>query len=227
MLTRTDPSRGPHTDLRRFIEAHLPLAPVPSIPEIRLHMAGPASGLRRLAEADEHGFGSPYWAYCWGGGLALARHILDRPGTVAGRRVLDLGAGSGIVGIAAALAGASVVTASEIDRYALAALALNAAANGVAIATIPDDLTSGPPPAVDVVAAGDLFYERELACRVTAFLARCLDAGVEVLIGDPWRAFLPRARLRLIAEYAVEDFGEGGPASGKTSAVFALTPNRA
>lgn len=222
MLTRTDPSRGPHTDLRRFIQANLPVAPVPSIPEIRLHLAGPASGLWRLAEADKQDFGSPYWAYCWGGGLALARHILDRPERVAGRRVLDLGAGSGIVGIAAAMAGASAVIASEVDRYALAALGLNAGLNGATIATVLGDLTSGPPPAVDVVAVGDLFYERELACRVTAFLDRCLDAGVEVLIGDPWRAFLPRARLRLIAEYPVEDFGGGMEAAGRTSAVFSL-----
>jgi predicted nicotinamide N-methyase len=190
--------RGPNLDLQQFIRANLPIAPVPAIPEIRLHKAGPASGLRRLAELDEHGFGSPYWAYYWGGGLALARHILDRPETVAGRRVLDLGAGSGIVGIAAA--------------------------NGVTISALLADLTAGPPPSVDVVAVGDLFYERDLAERVTAFLDRCLIAGIDVLIGDPWRAFLPHPRLQLIAEYPVLEFGEAENAATKPSAVFSLMP---
>jgi predicted nicotinamide N-methyase len=216
--------RGPDLDLQQFIRANLPIAPVPAIPEIRLHRAGPASGLRRLAELDEHGFGSPYWAYHWGGGLALARHILDRPETVAGRRVLDLGAGSGIVGIAAAKAGASEVIAAETDRYAIVALDLNAAANDVTISTMLADLTAGPPPPVDVVAVGDLFYERDLAERVTAFLDRCLTAGIDVLIGDPWRAYLPRPRLQLIAEYPVLEFGEAGNAATKPGAVFSLMP---
>jgi predicted nicotinamide N-methyase len=217
--------RGPDLDLRQFIRANLPITPVPAIPEIRLHKAGPASGLRRLAELDEHGFGSPYWAYYWGGGLALARHILDQPETVAGRSVLDLGAGSGIVGIAAAKAGASEVIAAETDRYAVAAIDLNAAANDVTISTILVDPTSGPPLAVDLVAVGDLFYERDLAGRVTAFLDRCLEAGIDVLIGDPWRAFLPRSRLQLIAEYPVLEFGEAEGVATKPSAVFSLKPN--
>ena len=216
--------RSPDLDLQQFIRANLPIVPVPAIPEIRLHKAGPASGLRHLAELDEHGFGSPYWAYHWGGGLALARHILDRPETVGGRRVLDLGAGSGIVGIAAAKAGASHVIAAETDLYAVAAIGLNAAANGVTISTIPGDLTAGPPLPVDVVAVGDLFYERDLAERVTAFLDRCLTAGIYVLIGDPWRAFLPRSRLQLIAEYPVLEFGEARNAAAKPSAVFSLMP---
>jgi predicted nicotinamide N-methyase len=216
--------RVPDLDLQQFIRANLPVVAVPAIPEIRLHKAGPASGLRRLAELDEQGFGSPYWAYYWGGGLALARHILDRPEIVAGRRVLDLGAGSGIVGIAAAKAGASEVIAAEIDRYAVAAIDLNATANGVTISTVPGDLTAGAPLPVDVVTVGDLFYERDLAERVTAFLDRCLTAGIDVLIGDPWRAFLPRPRLHLIAEYPVLEFGEAENAAAKPSAVFSLRP---
>ena len=216
----------PHPNLLRFIRASLPIVPVPSIPEIRLHKAGPASGLRRLAELDEQCFGSPYWAYHWGGGLALARHILDRPETVSGRRVLDLGAGSGIVAIAAAKAGAREVIAADVDPYAVAALGLNAAANQVTVSTILGDLTDGPPPLVDVIAIGDLFYERDLAERVSGFLDRCLGSGIEVLIGDPGRAFLPRSRLRLIAEYPVPDFGDALHVSTNTSAVFALEPLR-
>jgi predicted nicotinamide N-methyase len=218
------PQAAADPDLLRFIRENLPLAPVASVPEIRLHKAVPGSGLRRLAAADARGFGSPYWAYDWGGGLALARHILDRPETVAGRRVLDLGAGSGIVAIAAAMAGAGPVVAADIDRYAIAAIGLNAAANGVAIETILGDLTAGPPPAVDLVTAADLFYERRLAARVTAYLDRCLAAGIEVLIGDPRRAFLPQARLRLIADYPVADFGEAAGGTTKPGAVFALVP---
>jgi predicted nicotinamide N-methyase len=154
------------------------IAPVPTLPEIRIYTAHPASGLWRLAELDEDGSGPspPYWAYHWAGGAALARHILDRPETVTGGRVLDLGAGSGIVGIAAAKAGAREVIAAEIDRYALAALGLNSELNGVEITAIGDDLTAGPPPPVNLVAVGDLFYERDLADRVTAFLDRCLAA---------------------------------------------------
>lgn len=208
--------------IRGFIAANLPVQPVPSIPEIHLHKAGPQSGLRRLAEQDP-AFGSPYWAHYWGGGLALARHLLDRPGIVIGRRVLDLGAGSGIVSIAAAKAGAKDVIATDVDPYAIAAIDLNAAVNGVTILPVLVDMTSSSPPAMDVVCVGDLFYDADLAGRVIAFLDRCLEHGIEVLIGDPWRAYLPRSRLRLLAEYAVADFGDVAGRE-KPAAVFALEP---
>ena len=207
-----------------FIRANLPLAPVPGIPEIHLHKALPSSGLGRLAAQDEHGFGSPYWAYYWAGGLALARYVLDHPHIVAGRRVLDLGAGSGLVAIAAAKAGASTVIAAEVDAYALAALGLNVAHNGVSVSVMQGDLTGGWPPAVDVVLVGDLFYDCDLAERVTAFLDQCLAAGISVFIGDPWRAWFPRARLRLLAEYEV---AETDSSAAKASAVFAFEPKPA
>lgn len=129
--------------VQKFIQANLPIGFVPSVPEIRLHRAGPRSGLWRLAERDEN-FDTPYWAHDWGGGLALARYNLDHPEIVAGRRALDLGAGSGIVGIAAAKAGANEVMAADIDPYAIAATGLNAAANGVTIFPYLGDLTEGP-----------------------------------------------------------------------------------
>jgi len=197
------------------------LLPVPTVPEIWLHKATPKSGLWRLAERDE-AFGAPYWAHYWGGGLALARHVLDRPETVAGRRVLDLGCGSGIVGIAAAKAGARTVIAADTDPYAIVATGLNAVANGVAIQPLPADLTAGPPPEVDIVLVGDLFYDGDLAARVTAFLERCLKSDAEVLIGDPGRAFLPRARLRQLAEYPGPDFSEIERGEGKKNAVFSF-----
>jgi predicted nicotinamide N-methyase len=213
-LSRLDPAE--------FILANTRVEPVPTIPEIRLHTAHEATGLWRLGEPNADGSDPPppYWAFPWAGGLALARHILDRPETVAGRRVLDLGAGSGLVAIAAAKAGAARVIAAEIDAYALAAIDLNAAANGVAAAVEAGDLIAGPPPEVDLVLVGDLFYERELAERVTPFLDRCLAAGIAVLIGDPRRAYLPYARLRLIAEYPVPDVGDVESVAINPSAVF-------
>jgi predicted nicotinamide N-methyase len=198
--------------------ADMPLRPTPFTPEIRLHLADPGSGLRRVA-----GEAPPYWAYVWGGGAVLARYILDQPETVANRRVLDLGAGGGIVGIAAALAGAHHVLASDIDPDALAALAVNAAANHVAIETLPGDLTAAAPPDVELVLVGDLFYAADLAQRVTRFLDRCLVAGIDVLIGDPYRAHLPVARLQVLAEYPAPDFGDGA-AAATPAAVFSLRP---
>jgi predicted nicotinamide N-methyase len=209
--------------MRDFIQTNLPIVPVPYVPEIRLHRAAPRSGLWRLA--DRTGSGSPYWAYHWGGGLALARYFLDHPETVTGRVVLDLGTGSGIVAIAAAKAGAAKVIAADIDPLAIIALGLNAGVNGVAVSTLVADLTAGAPPPVDVVAVGDLFYEPDLAARVTAFLDRCLQQGIEVLVGDPRRMHLPLRRLRVLAEYPVKDFGEAGPAEAKPGAVFSFQPD--
>ncbi len=201
------------------------IAAVPFIPEIRLYTAHPGSGLRRLTETQgDTDPLPPYWAYPWAGGLVLARYFLDHPQAVAGRRVLDLGAGSGLVGIATMKAGASEVIAAEIDRHGVAAIGLNAAENDVSITAIGSDLTLGPPPSVDLVAVGDLYYESELAERVTAFLDRCLDAGIDVLIGDPGRAYLPRSRLRQLTEYRVPDFGVARDADIRPSAVFALEP---
>ena len=191
-----------------FIRARLPLLPVPGIAEIMLHKAVPGSGLGRLA-AEDDAFGSPYWAYYWLGGMALARFVLDRPELVAGRRVLDLGCGSGLVAIAAMKAGAASVLAVDVDPYAVAATQVNAAANGVAVEAVRGDLTDGPVPEVDLILAGDVFYDPEPAARVTPFLARCRAAGVEVLVGDPRRAPLPVERLRGLAEYRFAETDSG------------------
>ncbi|WP_246687167.1 50S ribosomal protein L11 methyltransferase [Mesorhizobium sp. B2-5-9] len=205
------------------------LTSVPALPEIWLYTAHPSSGLRRLVEGDDADSQEPqppYWAYAWAGGAVLARYVLDHPEIVAGRRVLDLGAGSGIVGIAAGKVGACEVMAAEVDRNGVAALALNAAANGVTITIMGNDITTGPPPAVDLVLAGDVFYGQGVALGMMPFLDRCLAAGIEVLVGDPGRAYLPRSRLRLLAEYKVPDFGEAKDAALKPSAVFRLQPEQ-
>lgn len=213
-------------EILQSIRSNFPLAPVPLVPEIVLHRADPKSGLWRLAESDVD-FETPYWAYDWGGGLALTRHILDHPELVAGQTVLDLGAGSGIVGIAAAKSGAKHVMAADIDRYAIAAIALNAGANGVSVSAHLGDLTAGSPPEVDVVLVGDLFYEQHLAGRVTAFLDRCLESKIEVFVGDPWRRYLPRKRLLLLAEYPGRDFGyDDKRSAAKRSGVFSFKPEQ-
>lgn len=222
------PERGKRLDPTEFIKANMRLAPVPSLPEVRLYQAHPGSGLRQLLEpdddngVDEAESQPPYWAYAWAGGAVLARYILDRPSIVAGKRVLDLGAGSGLVGIAAAKAGARAVIAAEIDRNGVAALRLNAKANGVAIEIVDKDITAGPPPAVDVVLAGDVFYAQDVGQRMMPFLDRCLAAGIDVLVGDPGRAWLPRPRLCLLGEYQVPDVGGNGGSEPRPSAVFAF-----
>jgi predicted nicotinamide N-methyase len=212
-------------DPRDFIVENTRLESVPLIPEIRLHTAHQATGLWRLAEAaGDVDPPPPYWAFPWAGGMALARYVLAKPETVAGRRVLDLGSGSGLVAIAAMKAGARSAIAADIDPYAAAAIALNAEANGVDIALLHDDITAGAPSPVDLILVGDLFYERDLALRVTAFLDRALIAGIAVLIGDPGRAYLPRERLVKLAEYPVPDVGEVEGSAKQPSAVFAFGP---
>ena len=207
-----------------FIRMNLPVAPVPGVPEIELHKARPTSGLWRLARQDKDGFGAPYWAHYWAGGLALARYVLDNPAVVAGKRVLDLGAGSGLVGIAAAKAGAREVVAAEVDAYAVAAIKLNMNLNGVSISVVHGDLTDGAPPEVDVVLVGDLFYAADLSERVEAFLDRCSNRGIRALIGDPWRAHLPTSRLKELARYVVT---EGGSHGLGPSGVFAFVADLA
>lgn len=201
-----------------FIRENLPVVPVPGIPEIRLHKAAPSSGLRRLGGVRS----APYWAYHWAGGLALARHILDNPAMVAGRTVLDLGSGSGLVAIAAMQAGARRALAAEVDAHAVVAIGLNAALNETPVSVLHGDVTDDTPPDVDIVLAGDLFYERAVADRVTAFLDQCLERGIRAFIGDPWRTCLPLSRLRLLARYEV---AEAGLSSVRDSGVFAFLPD--
>src|SRR5262249_10589988 len=130
------------------------------------------------------------------------RYILDDPSAVRRRRVLDFAAGSGLVGIAAARAGAARVVAADIDPIAAAAIALNAAVNGVTIEGMQDD-PIGRPSGRDVVLAGDACYEQPMAGRATEWLRRLAAAGTEVLLGDPGRSYRPADGLMELARYRV------------------------
>ena len=192
-------------DRQAFIRAETALLPVPHAPEIMLHLADEAVPLWQKTEDELGAIGlpPPFWAFAWAGGQALARYVLDNANLVAGRRVLDLGSGSGLVAIAAAKAGAAVVRAVEIDPRAVAAIALNARENGVAVTAELDDILDAGAGGADVVLAGDVFYSKPMADRMTRFLLRAARAGALVLAGDPGRAFLPRERFRALATYDV------------------------
>jgi predicted nicotinamide N-methyase len=187
-----------------FVRANTAIATPPLVPEIRLHLASEITPLWQATEASlaRDQLPPPYWAFAWAGGQALARHILDHPELVRGRAVLDFGAGSGLVAIAAAKAGARV-TAAEIDRFAAAAIALNAALNGVAVAIESGDVIAREPAPWEIVLAGDMCYERPLAERLTQWLRALAAQGVTVLLGDPGRAYLPTAGLESLARYDV------------------------
>jgi len=198
---------GPTTDIAAqrgaFIRAHTRLTTVPHAPEISLYVADEATALWEKTEEELGALGlpPPFWAFAWAGGQALARYILDNPQIVRGKRVLDFAAGSGLVGIAAAKAGAARVESADIDPFALAAIPLNASANRVALIPRGTDLI-GIQESWDVVFAGDICYERDLAARVITWLETLHRAGTTVLIGDPGRAYLPK-RLTRLAEYSV------------------------
>jgi predicted nicotinamide N-methyase len=191
-------------DAPGFIRANTAIAPPPLVPEIRLHLATEVTPLWQATEdalARER-LPPPYWAFAWAGGQALARHVLDHPGLVAGRRVLDIGAGCGLVAIAAACAGGRVA-AAEPDPFAAAAIALNAGLNGAAVTVETADLLACPPARWDAVLAGDMCYEKPLADRLVPWLAACARQGALVLLGDPGRAYLPKSGLAEIARYQV------------------------
>jgi predicted nicotinamide N-methyase len=191
-------------DRRSFILAETRLLPVPHAPEISLHVAEEATELWQKTEDELAviGLPPPFWAFAWAGGQALARYLIDHPETVRGRRVLDFATGSGLVGIAALLAGAKAVEACDIDAFAIEAVALNAAANGVALEAVCVDLI-GRDEGWDVICAGDVCYEREMAGRILVWLSALQARGALVLIGDPGRAYLPKDRLEALARYEV------------------------
>ncbi len=187
-----------------FVASHTRLTPTPHVPSISLHVADEATALWKKTEDElgEIGLPPPFWAFAWAGGQALARYIVDHPQVVSGRTVLDFASGSGLVAIAAALSGAKQVTAVDIDRFAAAAIAVNARANRVAITVQRRNLV-GQDEGWDVVLAGDVCYERDMATAVTGWLETLAARGATVLIGDPGRSYLPKDRLVSLAVYEV------------------------
>jgi predicted nicotinamide N-methyase len=211
-------------DWYSFILANTKLLSPPLVPEVKLRLAEESLPIWRKTEEvlGKLDLAPPYWAFAWAGGQALARYIIDHPSFVKGKRVLDLGSGSGLTGISALLKNAESVLAADIDPVALVAIAINAAANDVSIETTADDLLARPPGRYDVILVGDLFYERQLAERVLAFIEEALANGALVLIGDPQRNYFPRGRFEPVAEYRVPVTRELEDAEIKGTAVWRL-----
>lgn len=187
-----------------FIHANTSVTAPPHVPEIRLHLADEAHDLWQRTEEElaEIGLPPPFWAFAWAGGQGLARYILDNPGIVKGRRVLDFATGSGLVAIAASKAGAAEVVAADIDPFCATAVRLNAAANDVQVMFDGRDLIDMYDN-FDVLLAGDVFYDKPFAERLTPWFSRLSERGTTVLVGDPGRSYLPRHRLEKLAEYEV------------------------
>ncbi len=192
------------SDARTFVEANTQLLHAPLVPQIALHLASEVLPLWQMTESEleASGLPPPYWAFAWAGGQALARYVLDTPGIVAGKRVLDFGSGSGIVAIAAAKAGAGRVLAAEIDDFACAAIALNATANDVGVDIVTRDVI-GEDGHGDVILVGDMCYEQPLAGHIEAWLRMLARSGILVLLGDPGRSYFPKSGLEELARYKV------------------------
>jgi predicted nicotinamide N-methyase len=194
-------------------------APVPFVPEVTLRTAAEPFGLWDRTERDA----PPFWAFPWAGGQGLARYVLDHPETVAGRRVLDVASGSGLVAIAAAKAGARTVLATDVDEHALAAIALNAAANAVPqVSARRLDLAAADHGDAEVILAADVFYQRDLAAMALAFLKAARRAGAAVLAADPARAFVPKAELTLVRTYEIPVLQVLEDTAVKTVTIYSL-----
>lgn len=206
-----------------FIRANTRIVRPPHCPDIALHLADDAVELWRLTEEElgRLGLDPPFWAFAWAGGQALARFVLDGPDLVAGKRVLDVASGSGLVAIAAMLAGAASARAADVDPLAAAAAQLNAALNGVAVEAVTAD-PLGPLPPEDVILIGDLFYDRDIAARLLAWIEACAGAGKVVRVGDPGRSYLPREALEPLAEYRVPTSRDLEDAEVKRTQVWRL-----
>ena len=207
-----------------FIAANTRLQTVPHAPEISLWLADEITPLWRLTEEElgEMGLPPPFWAFAWAGGQALARWLLDHPDQVAGKRVIDLATGSGLVAVAAMKAGAASVLAADIDPFCAAAVAANAASNGVEIAFTDANLLDAPPPQADLICAGDVFYEKPMAEAVLVWLKQAQATGTRVIVGDPGRTYFPKSGLTLLAEYTVPTTRELEDQEVKRSRVWSL-----
>lgn len=212
------------TSSRAFVLQHARLQPVPALGGLRLHLADDVLSLWRATqlESGDPEAPLPYWAFAWAGGMALASYLREHPEAVTGRRVVDFGSGSGLCAIAAMLVGAAEVTAIDIDPLAAAAIELNARANGVRVSIARRDVLDSEPPDADMIVAGDCWYEAALAARVMPWLRRAQGRGIDVLIGDPGRRYLPTAELTMLATYDVRTTTELEDLDLKRGTVYAL-----
>ena len=218
-------TQGPAADPTAFILAQTAIAAPPLVPEIKLHLATEITPIWEATEATLAAMNlpPPYWAFAWAGGQALTRFLIDHPDWVKGKRVLDFAAGSGLSAIGAAKAGAAQTQAAEIDDFALAAIALNARTNNVAIELVREDLI-GVAPRWDVVLAGDVCYERPMAEKVIAWFRALASRGVAILMGDPGRAYLPQSGLLELARYQVPTSLELEDRTQRETIVWRLMP---
>ncbi|MFL5777673.1 MAG: class I SAM-dependent methyltransferase [Chloroflexota bacterium] len=209
---------------RAFVVRHTTLKPVPGVPGIRLHQADEVLALWHAVQLEtaDPDAALPYWAFAWAGGLALARYLHDEPARVAGRRVFDVGSGSGLCAIVAARLGATAVTATDVDPFAAAAIPLNARANGCRVTVVHRDVLDEPAPDADLVLAADCWYDGRLAERAMPWLRRARDGGAEVLLGDPGRRYLPTDGLLKLGSYEVRTTTELEDLEQKWSGVYAL-----
>ena len=209
---------------RAFVIRNTTLRPVPALEAIRLHLADDALTVWHAAQVEtaDPDAPLPYWAFAWAGGLAVGRYLAERPETVRGLRVLDLASGSGLCAIAAMQAGAAHATAADIDPFAAAAIAVNASANRVRVAVVQRDLLDEEPPDVDVVLAGDCWYEAGLAERVLPWLQDAAARGIRVIVGDRGRRYLPSAALEELAAYDVRTTTDLDDMERKPGRVFTL-----
>ncbi len=214
------------TSPRAFVLRHAHLRPVPGLEEIRLHLADEALSLWRAVQVEtgDPDAALPYWAFAWVGGLAIGRYVRDHPEVVAGRRVLDVGSGSGLCAIAAMLGGASEVTAADIDPYAAAAIKLNARANRRRVTVLRRDVLDDDAPDVDVILVGDCLYDARLAARVVPWLQRACARGIDVLLGDPGRRYLPVSAVVELASYDVRTTTELEDLELKRGHVYSIVP---
>ncbi len=212
-------------DPAQFIREHTVLTPTPLVPEIHLYVASEMLPIWQMTEDEmqQVGLPPPFWAFAWAGGQALARYVLDNPQLVAGKRVLDFGAGSGLAGIAARLAGAAHVEAAEIDPVAIIAIGLNARANAVAVTRLEGDIVGQKARDWDVVLAADVCYEGPASKRIVAWLDDLARAGVTVLMGDPGRTYFPKSGHEKLISYAVKTTTELEDTDLRNTSVWLLT----
>ena len=212
------------TDHAAFVRANTSILSPPLVPEIKLYLAHEALPIWQKTEDElgEIGLPPPFWAFAWAGGQALSRYILDTPSVVLGKRVVEVASGSGMVGIAAMKMGASSVLSADIDLFSVAAIELNAVLNKVLLTITADDLLIGAVPDVELILVGDLFYEKGVAERCLAWLELAHAKGIDVLIGDPGRSYLPKDRLIKVAEYSVPVSRDLEDAEIKRTAVWRL-----